>query len=80
MGVTLSIENAPDQVVDLLRKRAERNHRSVEGELLAIVEAAMQEERHMTPLEILAEIKKLGLSGPSGESAAIIRADRDSRY
>jgi plasmid stability protein len=45
MSVTLSIKNAPDDVVQRLRKRAERNHRSLQGELLAIIEAAAIEER-----------------------------------
>ena len=31
MAVTLSIKNAPDDVVDKLRKRAVRNHRSLQG-------------------------------------------------
>jgi plasmid stability protein len=40
MPVNLSIENAPDHVVERLRlrRRAERHHRSLQGELLAIIE------------------------------------------
>ena len=78
MPVNLSIKNAPDDVVERLRRRAERNHRSLQGELMAIIEAAAGEDRPLTPLELLAEVRKLGLSSPS-ESAALIRADRDSR-
>ena len=40
MPVNLSIKNAPDDVVQILRRRAQRNHRSLQRELLAIVEAA----------------------------------------
>jgi plasmid stability protein len=76
MAVNLSIKNAPDEVVERLRKRAERNHRSLQGELLAIIEAASREEPRLTPLELLEEIRKSGLRTPS-ESAAIVRADRD---
>jgi len=78
MPVTLSIKNAPDDLVERLRRRAARNHRSLQGELMAIIEAAVQAERALTPAEVLAEARKLGLNSPS-ESAAIIRADRDSR-
>ena len=46
MPVNLSIKNAPDRVVQRLRERAERHHRSLQGELLAIIEAAVQDERH----------------------------------
>jgi plasmid stability protein len=78
MSVNLSIKNAPDDLVQRLRQRAERNHRSLQGELMAIIEAAARDERPLTPAEVLAEVRKLGLNSPS-ESAAIIRADRDSR-
>jgi plasmid stability protein len=78
MAVDLSIQNVPEDVVELLRKRAERNRRSLQGELLAIAEAAVQEDRYMTPMELLAEVRKLGLRSPS-ESAEIVRAMRDGR-
>jgi len=40
MPVNLSIKNVPDALAAKLRKRAERNHRSLQGELMAILEAA----------------------------------------
>ncbi|MBV9784518.1 MAG: Arc family DNA-binding protein [Acidisphaera sp.] len=78
MPVNLSIKNAPDRVVQRLRERAERHHRSLQGELLAIIEAAVQEDHPATPADILAEIRRLGLATP-GEATALIRADRDGR-
>lgn len=78
MPVNLSIKNAPDHVAQALRERAERNHRSLQGELLAIIEAAVREGAPATPADILAEVRRLGLRTP-GESAAMIRADRDRR-
>jgi plasmid stability protein len=39
MPVTLSIRNVPDDVAERLRTRAKRNHRSMQGELLAICKA-----------------------------------------
>jgi antitoxin FitA len=76
MPVNLSIKNAPDQVVQRLRQRAERHHRSLQGELMAIIEAAVQEDLPARPADILAEVHRLGLNTPS-EAAAVVRADRD---
>jgi antitoxin FitA len=78
MPVNLSIKNAPDQVVQRLRERAERHHRSLQGELMAIIEAAVREDRPATPETILAEVRQLGLRTPR-EAANIVRADRDGR-
>ena len=70
-------KNAPDEVVRRLRQRAERHHRSLQGELLAIIEAAALSEQELSPAELLAEVRRLGLSTPAN-SAGIIRAYRDS--
>ena len=78
MPVNLSIKNAPDDVVQRLRERADRHHRSLQGELMAIIEAAVREERPSSPTTILAEVRRLGLSTPA-EAVAIVRADRDAR-
>lgn len=77
MPVNLSIKNAPDRVVARLKQRAKRNHRSLQGELLAIVEEAVEvrSKRKLTPGEVLAKVRRLGLSTPS-ESVEIIRRDR----
>ena len=40
MPVNLSIKNVPEALAEKLRARAERNHRSLQGELMAIIEAA----------------------------------------
>ena len=50
MPVNLSIKNAPDLIVERLRRRAARNHRSLQGELMAIIEAAALTE---PPNEVL---------------------------
>jgi plasmid stability protein len=42
MSVNLSIKEVPDDVAERLRQRAARNHRSLQGELMAIVEAALR--------------------------------------
>jgi len=44
MSVNLSIKEVPDALADRLRLRAERNHRSLQGELMAIIERAVDEQ------------------------------------
>jgi antitoxin FitA len=79
MPVNLSIKNAPDDVVERLRRRAERHHRSLQGELLAIIEAAAREGQADTAAaDVLAEVRRLGLRTPR-EAAVLIRSDRDRR-
>ena len=79
MPVNLSIKNAPDDLVAALKLRAQRNHRSMQREALAILEEAVQKPRTRTVDDVLAEVRKLGLKTPS-ESAAIVRKMRDERY
>jgi len=78
MPVTLSIKNAPDDVVHRLKERAKKHHRSLQGELLAIIEDAVGASPRMTSDDVLREVRRLGLRTPS-EAAAMIRADRDAR-
>ena len=78
MSINLSIKNAPDDLVALLKQRAQRNRRSMQQELLAIIEDAVRPLRRLTPLELLAEVEKLEFETPS-ESAEIVRATRDGR-
>ena len=78
MPVNLSIKNAPDDVVQRLRERAERRHRSLQGELMAIIEAAVRQDGPARPADILAQVHQLGLKTPS-EATANVRADRDAR-
>jgi plasmid stability protein len=40
LTVTLSIKSVPEPLAAQLRERAQRNHRSLQGELMAIIEAA----------------------------------------
>jgi plasmid stability protein len=43
MPVTLTIKQVPDRVAERLRARAAGSHRSLQGELMAILEAAVNE-------------------------------------
>lgn len=44
VNVNLSIKSVPEALAERLRQRAERNHRSLQGELMAIIERAANEE------------------------------------
>jgi plasmid stability protein len=78
MAVSLSIKNVPDDVVERLRARAARNRRSLQGELLDLIEQAADELPSISAREVYARIRKLKL--PAGErSAHIIRDLRDAR-
>jgi len=70
------INNVPAEVVQRLRQHAERHHRSLQCELLAIIEEAVRPELELTPAELLDAVRGLGLRTP-GDAASIIRADRD---
>lgn len=78
MAVDLFIQNVPEDLVTRLQARAARAQRSLEGELLTILERAVIEDRRLTAREALKQIQTLGLSTPS-ESTAWVREDRDAR-
>ena len=74
MPVTLSIKNVPDKVARRLRERAERNRRSLQGELLSLVERAVE-----GPPFIGLHLSRPPLIASRSESALMIRNDRDGR-
>lgn len=76
MSVNLSIKNTPDAIVNKLRERAKRHHRSLQGELMAILEDAVLNEGRLSPDAVLAETYQLKLS-TANEATSMIRADRD---
>jgi plasmid stability protein len=78
MPVNLSIKNVDDDVVERLRERARRNRRSLQGELLAIIEEQAHAEPRLTPDQVLDQVRRRRLRTPA-ESVKIIRSDRDAR-
>jgi len=77
MPVSLSIKNVPDDLAEKLRQRAASRHRSLQGELIAILEESVAGEQAHTPVELLKRVRALGLETPS-ESAPFVRQDRDA--
>ncbi len=73
----LSIKNVPAEVLDRLKVQAKKNHRSLQGELMTILEGAAQQKG--SSLEALhSRITELGVSTGS-ESVKFVREDRDAR-
>jgi len=78
MPVNLSIKNVPDHVAEQLRRRAAKHHRSLQGELMAVLEESISKKRTLTPAQLLEELRAAGVRTP-GESARFVREDRDAR-
>jgi plasmid stability protein len=77
MTVTLSIKNVPDDLAQKLKERAARNHRSLQGELMAILETVANPTAPTRIDEIYSRVQASGIKTPRGESTKIIRIDRD---
>lgn len=77
MPVSLSVKDVPDDLARELRERAARNHRSLQGELMHILESAVR-PRPFRAADLVAKIQELGVSTPA-ESTAIIRSARNAR-
>jgi len=77
----MSLKNVPDGVYARLKKRAERNHRSMNGEIIDMLEQTIESE--MNELALQMRLDKLHASQKctvsSDEIVAMIRRDRDSR-
>ncbi len=76
MPANLSIKNVPDQILKRLRRRAAHHHRSLQGELLAMLEERAEK---LTVEEVSEWVKASGLRTPD-EATAIIREDRDTDH
>jgi len=78
MGVNISIKNVPADKVERLKMRAKLHHRSLQGELLALIDEAigMAPKKIMTIQELAEQGRRIGLKTPS-ESVQMIREDRD---
>jgi plasmid stability protein len=78
MPVNLSIKGVPDDLADRLRARAERHHRSLQGELMAIVEqAALAESRGAFPADTV--VAPSGSLGQGWKTIEELMAERRQR-
>ncbi len=77
MTVSLSVKNVPDDIAEKLRERAKRNHRSLQGEILAVLESAI-DPGTLTVDDLYRRVKASGLRTRS-DSVRIVRQMRDER-
>lgn len=77
MTVNLSVKNVPDDVAEKLRQRAKANHRSLQGELLAVLQEAVSAPPKLGPAELLKVVRESGLRTPR-EAAKFVRETRDA--
>jgi plasmid stability protein len=90
----LSIENVPEELAEALRQRAARNHRSLQSELMTIIQQAVGaqapldgvraggERRRSRTIEEIAQARRARYPEPirgGPLGVDIIRADRDAR-
>ena len=74
---SLTIKNIPDEMLTRLRERAQGHHRSLQGEVVAILEQAVQ-PRGLSVDEVRKLVKDLGLK-TGDDSTRWIRELRDAR-
>ena len=72
--MNLSIKNVPEDVVERLRERANQNHRSMQAEMLTILEDAVG-PRKLSIEEVSQVVKRMGFKSESN-SVDIVRKDR----
>ncbi|MGH7923432.1 MAG: FitA-like ribbon-helix-helix domain-containing protein [Candidatus Binatus sp.] len=77
MTLTLSIKKVPEKLVKRLRHRAAIHKRSLQRELMAVLEDAASPAR-LTVAELREAVRRAGPPVP-GDSTKMIREDRDGR-
>jgi antitoxin FitA len=77
MTVTLSIKKVPEKLVKRLKRKAAMHKRSLQGELMAVLEEAASPTR-LTVDELWQAVQRIGPPVP-GDSVKMIREDRDAR-
>lgn len=77
MPVNVSIKAVPDAIIDLIRKRAEKNHRSLQGELIVILTEAVGFSEEIQPADALSLLSNDAWK-TEDDATAIVRKDRDA--
>ena len=77
MPINLTVKNVPDSLVEQIRARAGRHHRSLQGELMAILEEAVA-PRRLSLGQVRRLVRESGVQ-TGDESATWVRELRDGR-
>ncbi len=78
VGISVTIKHVPEEVVERLKQQAKEHHRSLQGELMAILEDAAGMSGRLTAVEASQRAAARGVQTPS--SVELIRRMRDARY
>jgi plasmid stability protein len=73
----LSIKNVPEELLVRLRSRAREHHRSLQGELMVILEEALT-PRKRSMAELVQRVQERGMH-TGDEATMMVREDRDAR-
>lgn len=76
MSVSLSIKDVSHELAEALRERARRNHRSVQGELMAMLEAHLG--GRFRAHDLLQDVRRLGVA-TSADATETLRREREQR-
>ena len=75
--LNLSIKRVPEDVVERLRERARLNHRSLQGELMSILEETVRPST-LSLNDLREYVVRLGLR-TDDDATEMVREDRDAR-
>lgn len=80
MATNFTLKNIPDDLYEKVKERAERNHRSINGEIISLLDAATS-PRPMDVDEMLAKARELRgrTRGYLTDQDMIDRAKREGR-
>jgi len=78
-SASLTIRDIPGRVLQRLRDRAAEHRRSMQGEILSILEAAAADQAlRLDAMRLLTRVQSLRVRTPA-EAVEMIREDRDGR-
>ena len=80
MTINLSIKSVPEALAERLRARAERNHRSLQGELMVIIERAAADDGSADSVLGPAPVRRLVSERRGFKSIEQIAAEHLARY
>lgn len=73
------VRDVPQHTLEALKRRAKQNRRSLQQELLGVLEAIAEEQAVRSPAQVAAAIRaRLAQSGRAfGDSVELLREDRE---
>ena len=79
MAVDISLRDVPEALAERLRHLADAHNRTLEAEVVEILQASVKAKRLLSFTDFAAEARAEGRSTPA-EAAAMMREDRDGGH